>query len=122
MRELPILISWQIPIGISSARSTLKKCTNVLSSILVIIHSLFIQLLIHFRILHNLRVVFRTISSIYDAETLHYRYLASSKYDSAASYFNISPLSSFEYLNKCMNILLFFSGPVQPLWSHDVNQ
>ena len=122
MRELPILISWEIPIGISSARSTLKKCTNVLSSILVIIHSLFIQLLIHFRILHNLRVVFRTISNIYDAETLHYRYLASSKYDSAASYFNISPLSSFEYLNKCMNILLFFSGPVQPLWSHDVNQ
>ena len=65
MCELPILVSWDIPIGISSTRSTLKKCT-VFSKILVIIHSLVIQLLIDFWVLHNLRGVFRIISKIYD--------------------------------------------------------
>ena len=42
---------------------------------------------IDFRILHKLRGVCRTIPNIYDAGTLQ-----GSKYGSAASFFNISPL------------------------------
>ena len=43
------------------------------------------------------------------------------KYGSAASFFNICPLSSIEYLNEYMNIL-FFSESVQLPCSRDVYQ
>ena len=42
------------------------------------------------------------------------------KYGSAASFFNIFPLSSIGYLNEYMNILFFFSESVQLLCSRDV--
>ena len=97
-------------VGISIARSTLKKCT-VFSSIFLFIYSKLIL-----ESCTTSRVVFRTISNIYDEvfsrcifqETLHHRYLQGSKYDSAALFFNIFQLFLFGYLNEYMNILSFF--------------
>ena len=70
---------------------------------------------IDFRILQNLRGVFSTMSNIYDAETLRYRYLIGSKYGSAASLLNIFPLCLCGYLNEYEHFvflldLLFFDS------------
>ena len=110
-------------VGISIARSTLKKCT-VCSSIFLFIYSKLIL-----ESCTTSTVVFRTISNIYDKvfsrcifpETLHHRYLQGSKYDSAVLFFNIFKLFC---LATWINIWTFClsSGSVQLLCSCDLNQ
>ena len=97
-------------VEISSAISTLKKCT-VFSSILVFIHfklilescttsGVYLQPY-QTSMMKLLAVVFSQKRSIIDI-------WQGSKYGSAASFFNIFPLSLFWYLSEYMSILFFF--------------
>ena len=88
--------------GISSTRSTLKKCT-VFSSILVFIH---------FEWILESSTTSGVYLESYQTSMMQKRSIIDirlcSKYSSGASLFNNFPLSSFGYLNEYMNILLFF--------------
>ena len=89
-------------VGISSTRSTFKKC-RVFSSILVFIH-------------FKLILESCTASEVYlepkQTSMLQKRSIVDIwqgfKYGSAASFFNIFPLSSFGYWNEFMSISFFF--------------
>ena len=97
-------------VGISSVRSILKICTVFFS----------ILLFIHFKLI----LESCTTSGVYleQYQTSIMKFLAvifsqklfiidiwqGSKYGSAASFFNIFPLSLFGYLNKYINIFFFF--------------
>ena len=89
-------------VGISSTRSTLKKCT-VFSSILVFIH---------FKLLLECCRTWGVYLEAYQTSMMQKRSVIDiwqgSKYDCATSFFKYLTLSSFGYLNKYMNILFFF--------------
>ena len=97
-------------VELSSARSTLKKCT-FFSSILVFIHfklilescttsGVYLELY-QTSTMKLLAVVFSKKRSIIDI-------WQGSKYELAASFFNIFPLPLFGYLSEYMNIFFFF--------------
>ena len=111
-------------VGISSTRFTLKKC-SVFSSILVFIHfKLILESCATSRVylephqtsmMKLLVILFSQKGSIIDI-------WQASKYGSAASFFNVFPLSLFGYLNEYTKILFFFGESVQLLCPRDITQ
>ena len=110
MCKLLLLISWDIPTQGISCKVHIEEMHSFLQ------HFDTHSFQINFRVLHNLKGVFRTISNIYDeafsqkyltafsraifAEILHHRYFIGFCIRLCSLVFYIFPLSSFVYLNE----------------------
>ena len=97
-------------VEISSARSTLKKCT-VFSSILVFIHfKLFLESCttsgVYLQPYQS--SMMKLLAVVFSQKRSNIDIWQGSKYGSAASFLNIFPLSLLAYLNEYMNILFLF--------------
>ena len=108
-------------VDVSSARSTVKKCT-VCSSILVFIH---FKLILESCTTSGVYLeqyqtsTMKLLVAVFSQKRPMIDIWQGSKYCSTGSFFNIFPLL-FGYLNKYMSIFFSFES-VQLLWSCDVN-